>query len=205
MGEYATDTMTGERVKIGTCEDLLYLRHDQLDRVAARDRSESAPREHLDVYRFRFPWPDEDGTAPGQFDNPFRSLGVHVDPCQQIEHRTRQFKGDGGYLVMLPCPEARADETPATFQHNGYQGPVKITGQAVRNGNLALICECNGCGATYHLPTWEDAAPVVLALVERALEELKRPTPDESRAKWYRTIADRIRAGYKDAPAEVAA
>lgn len=55
MGEYAT-TLTGEHVKIGTCESLYYLRPDQLDQLEPGSRK--AVLDHANVYRFRFPFPD---------------------------------------------------------------------------------------------------------------------------------------------------
>ncbi|HXK37027.1 MAG TPA: hypothetical protein VJ553_05605, partial [Candidatus Paceibacterota bacterium] len=64
MGEYA---MFGEReIKIGTCEDMYYLRADQVQSVRktrAGHTNVSDP-DVLKVVRFRFPWPDEDGKEP---------------------------------------------------------------------------------------------------------------------------------------------
>lgn len=39
MGEYAKSNKDGEIVKIGTCEDMYYLRADQLEEITAIDHS----------------------------------------------------------------------------------------------------------------------------------------------------------------------
>jgi hypothetical protein len=95
MGEFAR--YGGERIKIGTCENMYYLRADQRFRVAALcgnvDPVRDAP--HL---RFRFPFPDEDHVAPGAFDRYDRAIGLYgVDVPTDIEHGSVQFTAHTGY------------------------------------------------------------------------------------------------------------
>jgi hypothetical protein len=68
MGEYGT--YLGNNIKIGTCEDMYYLRADQRHLVKA------AALHDLTDIRFRFPFPDEDHRQPGDFDDYDRGLTV---------------------------------------------------------------------------------------------------------------------------------
>lgn len=219
MGEYMKDRATGERIKVGTCEELLYLRFDQLDAVAPC--GDANPHEHLDVYRFRFPWPDEDGIAPGMHSDPFRELGIYgVSVPAEVPHRETQFTAPG-YNVMLPCPEGpgfvespgiegAGRQTPGgalQYHRNGNPGPVRIVGQAVRHGRLVLICRCGGCKVTYNVPTIEEAEPTLAALRRRADQERREwerarlrdaDLPERCHAvEWWEAVADRIAAGYE--------
>lgn len=61
MGEYAKRKKDGVEVKIGTCNELFYLRHDQLSDVEYSYNG-------LNCF-FRIPNPDEDGIEAGDFKN----------------------------------------------------------------------------------------------------------------------------------------
>ncbi len=193
MGEYAR--YNGQRIKIGTCEDLYYLRASQLPLIQP-ERGEADPRTNASkaVYRFRFPWPDEDVVAPGAFDNPFRSVALwNVTAPPDLKHDAVQFVAQAGYNVSLPCPEGPMKIEGLKVHRNGFSGPVKIVQQAYRNGVLALICECGGCGAKYNLPTIQDAEPIIVACRAEADAADKR---NDGAGKWWHAIADRIAAGY---------
>jgi len=195
MGEYAE--FNGREIKVGTCEDLYYLRADQAGRVrkTRAGHTNLADPDVLKVVRFRFPWPDEDGTEPGAFEAYGRSIPLSgLQPPADVDHLTVQFSARAGYLVSLPCPEGPSSHG-LKIHRNGFAGPVRIVQQAYRGGNLAVICECGGCGARYNLPTLEDAAPVISAC---RVEANKRPE-DEGHAKFWGAIADRIEAGYASA------
>jgi hypothetical protein len=209
MGEYGL--VGGERVKLGTCEDMYYLRADQVGLVTAEQGSlDPADPEVQAEIRFRFPWPDEDGVQPGAFDPFYRAVGVYgVQPPTGVEHRSVQFVAQAGYLVSLPCPEGPfQDKTGAPIglivHRNGFPGPVKIVQQAYRGGNLAVICQCGGCGARYNLPTLVEAEPVIVACRAKA-DQLAhqhrvgahRDTPMDGAVAWWHGVADRIAAGYK--------
>jgi hypothetical protein len=188
MGEYAT--YNGHNVKIGTCEDLLYLRADQRHLIVPESGLV------LDVYRFRFPFPDEDAVAPGDFDNPFRGVSLYgVDVPEEIEHGRVQFVAGVGYNVMLACPLSEDGRNSGlAFHANGFAGPVKIVQQAFRDGVLVTVCECGACGSKYRLPALADAEPLIVACRSEA-DRFERDG-DISRATWWHAIADRITAGY---------
>ena len=204
MGEYAK--FNGERVKIGTCEDMYYLRADQRHLIET-ERGNVDVFEDAAAIRFRFPFPDEDHIQPGTFEDYGRAIPVHgLTVPDEVEHHSIQYHNDRGFLVSLPCPESKEPQ-PAQIHRNGYAGAVRIVQQRFWNGLLVLVCECGGCGVKYRYETLEQAQPVIDACRAEAMETgperwnkgsygADHPRIDESRTKWWRTIADRIEAGY---------
>jgi hypothetical protein len=204
MGEYAT--FEGERIKIGTCEDMYYLRADQVGRLSRSD---------VDGYwsevRFRFPFPDEDDIEPGAFRDHDRSVSAWgLEPPAELDHHAMQFGSTypgPGVLVMLPCPFSEAGKASGTrYMFNGFAGAVRIVQQRIWEGRLALVLECGACGARYRCPTFEDAEPVVVACRAQAdrLQHLANVDPrgnhEDGQVGWWHAIADRITAGYASPP-----
>ena len=195
MGEYAKLIGSGEEVKIGTCEDMLYLRFDQRHQVwPQRGNVDPTRADELAVIRFRFPWPDEDNIAPGAFRDSDRKLAIHVPSPPEVEHSTVQFVArEQGYLVSLPCPEGPNQIEGVRIGRNGFAGPTFLVQQAVRNGRLVAIMQCV-CGRRYNLPTIIDAEPYISDLHQKA--EWATRDKDESRARFYTEVARRFREGY---------
>lgn len=203
MGEYAT--YCGDRVKIGTCEDMYYLRADQVRQLDGSDIGS-----HWDAVRFRFPFPDEDQTEPGGFRDYDRSVPAWgVEPPAELEHRSIQFKAnypDRGILLSLPCPFSEEGKASSIrYQFNGFAGAVRIVQQRIWEGHLVLVAECGACSARYRYPTFADAEPVVVACRAQADRlqreaELARPPRTDGQVAWWHTIADRITAGYLNPP-----
>jgi hypothetical protein len=222
MGEYAY--YHGERVKIGTCEDLGYLRADHVPLLSTRDRHDTNVMEALDVFRFRFPWPDEDHMAPGDYDNMDRSVGLHgAKVLDGLDHYSVQFKSThpDHYLVSLPCPEDSASDFKGfRIARNGFSGSVHIAQQRVWGNRLVLVARCGGCGTAYRLETLEQAESIIEECREKAAREVRdlelqnnrehaagRPGYDPERnagAKFWTAIADRIVAGYTNPPEWIA-
>lgn len=194
MGEYAT--YLGDHIKIGTCEEMLYLRAGQAGMVRPVAGSVDPCRDAA-MLRFRFPWPDEDHIPPGGFDDPLRVLEVwrlNRHPVA-FDHGTVQFGASVGYAVDLPCPES---PTPATHgltvnrRIGGLPTPVHLVGQRVWNGRLVAVCRCGGCRVPYRLEGLADAAVVVEAI--RAMAD-RRGVGDEEGGLLH-GVADRIELGY---------
>lgn len=197
MGEYAS--YRGQRIKIGTCEDMLYLRADQAREVFALEGNVNPISDHEHI-RFRFPWPDEDNTEPGDFDNPFRRHALWGVTVPEIEHHLVQFVNEAqGYNVCLPCPEG--PDADARVHRNGFAGSVFIVQQRWWNGLLVTVCDC-ACGARYRLETLAMAEPILVALRSQADEQTRTAernnTPGNADiARALHEIADRITAGYQ--------
>ena len=198
MGEYAK--YAGKEIKIGTCEEMYYLRFDQRhDVIPMAGSLDPTDADALKVIRFRFPFPDEDGTPPGGFDRYNRY--VHVTGATipaGVEHFGVQFKAAEGYLLSLPCPEGSGFPGGLKVWKNGWRGDVLLVQQAMRGGWLAPVFMCGGCGAKWSEPDPEAArrmfAPM-LAYAERC------EAVGDSRALYVREIVRRALAG---APAAVA-
>lgn len=213
MGEYAKIKGTGANVKIGTCEDMYYLRADQAHRVWPQHGNVDPIKDAGEI-RFRFPWPDEDRTEPGEFADPFRSMALSIPAPVSFNHSsiqfTRNYPHQGGMNVSLPCPDGPDGLPGVTIHRNGYAGEVRIVQQRAWVGRLVLVCACGSCGAKYRLETLELAEPVLVALRsmadrENAVAERNNTPGNAEVAARYHEIADRITAGYVDPPAFVAA
>lgn len=187
MGEYAK--LHGKEIKIGTCEEMYYLRYDQRFMIEPLPNSLN-PRDKaiLEVIRFRFPFPDEDKSLPGgngpNFD-PFRKLRIDDVSIEDQEHYTVQFNANNGYLVNLPCPEGK-QTNGLKIHKNGYGGAVHLCQQRVKDGLLMPVFECGGCGAKWRIENNEELKPYISSLenqIERATGESK---------EWYRKILDRM-------------
>ena len=77
MGEYLK--INGEEVKIGTCESMYYARYSQLKKLADAGHKEAATYVDPSIrILYRFPFPDEDGTNIGTYDNFAYDRGVSL-------------------------------------------------------------------------------------------------------------------------------
>src|SRR5260221_7419635 len=135
MGEYAR--YNGQEVKIGTCENMYYLRADQARKVTPLPNSVDPVKDAASI-RFRFPFPDEDSFEPGSGKfhdaNYNRSVAISgVEVPEGVEHSTIQFSSGHGYLVSLPCPES-TEGKGFTFHHNGFAGAAHIVQQRCIDG-----------------------------------------------------------------------
>lgn len=86
MGEYVK--IKGETVKIGTCEDLYYCTIAQFKKSLpdmTQEDGNAMPKDYLTdgVSRFRFPFPDEDDSEMGSFENFSRGWHVHLNRADE--------------------------------------------------------------------------------------------------------------------------
>jgi len=84
MGEYAKLKTTGENVKIGTCENMYYLRFE--------DRYKVVYDLSFDGCRFRLPFPDEDKEEIGNYREYER--GIDLIPYYDEETETYSYFDD---------------------------------------------------------------------------------------------------------------
>lgn len=191
MGEFAT--YRGASIKIGTCEDMLYLRADQIHLVTPERNSIDPARERESV-RFRFPFPDEDGVEPGQFDPPDRGVTVWgLTAPGGVDHGMVQFSHRNGYLVSLPCPEGTG-ANPFRVHRNGFGGATELVQQRFVGDALVPVLGCKGCGVRWRLETPEDAEPLVRLLRDDSV----RP---RAGGGFMATLAARVESGFTGARA----
>jgi hypothetical protein len=211
MGEYAT-TPDGTTIKMGTAERMFGLRITDVFDVTP-DRHSLNPAHVAEHLVFRFPFPDEDGkitTGYGHHDRAQIAPGQAAPP-EAITHRSVQFKSPDhrpGFLVNLPCPEGPQPENGPLIHRNGYVPGVRIVGQRIWNGHVALVAACGGCGAKYRYEELEDVEPLLASILD-ATANLRRQAKaydaqgDADYAARWETIAARIREGYENPPAWV--
>ena len=194
MGEYAL--FNGESIKIGTCEDMYYLRFDQRHMVTPVEGNVDPVKDAAEL-RFRFPFPDEDDKEPGDFSDHDRAVTVNCTlPCmaEKVNHRSIQFHATG-MNVCLPCPDGTESIAGVRIHKNGYRGNVRISQQRLVDDRLLLICQCGSCGAAFRLPTLDEAQPVIDAL--RAIAERSNEKPVTG---FHYAMSHRIMAGYMATP-----
>jgi hypothetical protein len=107
-GEYAF--YGGRRIKIGTGEEMYLLRAGEVHLLQPDPGSSVDPARDAARLLFRFPWPEEDGTAPGGDRSRLFGLTLHECPWRRRcrhhhEGHNLYFQGwAGGVLVpVLRC------------------------------------------------------------------------------------------------------
>lgn len=105
MGEYATRKSDGVEVKIGTCESMYYLRHE--------DQSKVTYQYFEHGLRYRLPFPDEDSVAVGEYPDHERGLRLYKTdengwsegfiPDGDLEPGLIQLTHPSGLLVNVKC------------------------------------------------------------------------------------------------------
>ncbi len=193
MGEYAR--YNGREIKIGTCESMYYLRADQARLVEPLAGSVDPVRERAEI-RFRFPFPDEDGTEPGCFEDHDKGLripGGWTIPSEYEHDGSVQFKDTAelGYLLSVPCPESAAfaerfGETLKVHK-NGWRGGYVVKQQRYIGEELWTVVACSSCGCAWRLPA-ELAETVACAFAEEAVRQEWRVTWEQDEAgEWRHT------------------
>ena len=111
MGEYAKLKSTSEEVKIGTCENMYYLRFE--------DRHKVIYDYSFTGYRFRLPFPDEDNIGIGNYNEYDRGIDLipHYDEDIELtsyfddiykahyqDHKGLiQLKHESGIMINAAC------------------------------------------------------------------------------------------------------
>jgi hypothetical protein len=211
MGEYAKHN--GKSIKIGTCEQMYYLRADQVHLITPEPNSVNPQlKSTAEQIRFRFPFPSEDGTEPGGFEDHGRAHFVSgAEVPDGVDHGslqfTRNYPAAGGVILSTPCPLSKEGKASGLkFHFNGYSGDVGIHSQRLVDGQLKLVCKCGGCGALWRMDTLEDCRGVLDSLEStaasldhrnRIANEAPGAVQCKSSGDYYREIARRIVAGYE--------
>lgn len=197
MGEYAL--YNNNEIKIGTCEQMYYLRADQVQNIHSLPNSVNPRRrEQAESIHFRFPFPGEDAIQPGSFENYNKGVAVYgLEPPDGVEHTTLQFTRNypqtGGILLSTPCPESKEGKVSGLrFVYNGYSGKVEIHSQRLQHDQLCLVLRCGSCGALWREDSLEDAQ----AVIDRCRTIAADLPEDDSRRMFWIEIARRIENGY---------
>ncbi len=155
MGEYALNRKN-EEVKIGTCENMYYLRYEQRYDVKPMPGNVD-PVKQAHLLHFRLPFPDEDGTPPGEYADfsrcqPLGEVKIDLEPGEIIINHKY------GLQIKFPCyhgkqlPKAGGDFTVTSFTAYPYMALVfiKPTPKGVKP-----VIECLACGSMW-LTDWRE-------------------------------------------------
>lgn len=204
MGEYAR--YNGHSVKIGTCENMYYLRADQRHAVVPEANSVD-PVQDKGSIRFRFPWPDEDNIRPGDFSDYDRAVTIpdlaHPDDVEHGDVVFRSSYPTDAFTLSVPCPLSRegknwADKAGVAPRDVKGLGAVQLVQQKYVRGSWVVVMRCAACGTRYRLETLEDVAPV-LAAIDALLS--RRTSEDCAKEReFWRVVRERIVAGYVVTP-----
>jgi hypothetical protein len=166
MGEYAK--FSGESVKIGTCEEMYYLRLNQRRLVEHEDGNVDVNGPEVYELRFRFPWPDEDAVEPGGFQQYERAVDVgDYQPPEGVNHSP--MRNGVGYE---DCPKPSVLLTQVKLLTDGRAVPVLM---------------CGGCKAK-----WREEDPEQIAFIAQCLrDEGERLEKQE----FYDEVAGRLLLG----------
>jgi hypothetical protein len=150
MGEYAIRISDRERIKIGTCEEMMYLRYEDRDRVRPESGSVNVIQYATEL-RFRLPFPEEDHLKPGEYH------------CDRHVELAEEFKGvisgePNGSNHGVDGQNHRGDR-PCTAEKPRY----KLTSIGPRDpGNgvpeVRPMVQCMSCGRVWN-HDWEHVFP----------------------------------------------
>jgi hypothetical protein len=181
MGEYAN--YQGNRIKIGTCEDMLYLRYE--DRHLMQWQHGNLDAANTTGLRWRLPFPDEDGCGPGSYTDPFRGIRLWKgnewfrSPALAENPGTIQMVHDCGYMANVPCYHGEklpTVEAPGVTIHwNGKAGGFYDLVQVKNTVDGVLpVIRCRFCHDAWR-STWAEVLewipdPVLRARLEKHAE-----------------------------------
>lgn len=210
MGEYIL--LDGQPFKVGTCEDLYYVRFDDLAAWVASGRATHhalggnlPPADYLrGSFRFRFPFPDEDQIGPPYGDNYPRAVTVHAPAgfYAGVEHYTVSVRVNpnrgsfppgqpapwdwAGVNAAVPCPLS-----PAFDPEHAAPLPVacivNIAQQRPCMGCLWVVCTCPYCGAKFRLDR-DDAGALAAHVLANKPDELTRGIVERMMAGYDRQV-----------------
>ena len=179
MGEYAR--LGKHDVKIGTCENMYYLRFDDRHKVRHIPGNVDPARE-LDL-RWRLPFPDEDNVLPGGYDEYDRGLRLwrNVKGANGREHSedfsfdedlspgTLQMTHPCGLLVNVPCHHGAKlpDLGGAKVFWNGRGHFYELAFVKNTREGVFPIIRCRACGNMWR-SEWDKVLPFVADEVMRS-------------------------------------
>jgi hypothetical protein len=178
MGEYAIRKSDEQEIKIGTCEDMYYLRFEDRFKVRALSGNVN-PATDASGLRFRLPFPDEDNVIPGEYEEYNRSVPLvrhssfgsdrFTDDSIASDAGIIQLTHPSGLLVNVPCyhgvklPDVGKD-CKVFWNGKGYSlalyqlRPIRVANDSgVERYQVFPVVHCIHCGHAWRY-TWADIA-----------------------------------------------
>jgi hypothetical protein len=171
MGEYAKRISDGNEIKMGTCEEMLYLRFEDRGKISALPGSVNVNDPHLaGQLLYRLPYPDEDGILPGDYKDPFRALRLYDKDGNEFKDEsltarpgTVQLRHEkSGLLLNVPCyhgmklPEVAAP-MKAFWNGKGWSFELAFLRAVLEDNRLRLypVIQCRHCRLAWR-SAWSD-------------------------------------------------
>lgn len=199
MGEYATRIKDGERVKLGSCEDLFYCRWNQ--RYDVTDFPGTMERRF-----WHLPFPDEDYIPVGDFEdyegwkrNYYSAL--HQSFAEKLKEEENIMAKPGsvtlrheesGLQVRIPCfhgiklPDNIGD---CAVTWNGYCFPVRMAAVKNYEKELRIVAGCTACGRIWSF-SFDEIQQYILSY------EMRMRLLKSCQAYWNDTHPDDEPSGY---------
>ena len=216
MGEYLK--VNGKEIKLGTCESMYYVRLQQLQEIEALGIAEQVAgnenvSDYLDPangYRYRFPFPEEDHTPAGDYENYDKGFAVVVDQKtapqlysflhgEEWEHSTicHSCNVGGAYNVniILPCPLSHDFPKDVKMSSGGPSNVIEIVQLKQVDGEVWTVIRCGYCKAAIRID--KDGGTELAATLNAYADSMGKFKGEESRVEYYREVARRVMAGYK--------
>jgi len=152
MGEYAIRKSDNSDIKIGTCDNMYYLRMEDKDKVDYDGSWKNA--------FFRLPFSDEDDILPGGYLDYNRHVVLYNFECKECGDNpgTTQLKSNHGMLLNVPChhgeklPENTGD-IKAFF--NGKGPHYALYRIKIKDNKIIGLFGCMECGEKWTIPLEE--------------------------------------------------
>jgi len=178
MGEYAIRQSDGEQIKIGTCENMYYLRFEDRYKVT-KDPHSLDPTTTTGLY-WRLPFPDEDDLRPGDYKDYARGFRLYKtrkpEPSGFAGHDDfapseiadnpgiMQLHNESGLLVNVKCYHGiklPSESTDFKVCWNGKSWHTELA--SIKNcadGTLRPVVHCRFCRHAWSFE-WAEVLPFV--------------------------------------------
>lgn len=168
MGEYAERKIDGQKIKIGTCENMYYIRYD--DRHKVRPDNNSLDCSEEKNLFWRLPFPDEDNILVGGYKDSFRALRLYDKNsvnfrCEELAKKpgNMQLTHESGLLVNVTCyhgeklPESSGDFKPCWNGKSWDYELESMKNHETKDGVIELkpIVKCRHCRSIWRFD-WDD-------------------------------------------------
>ncbi len=183
MGEYAKRRSDGERVKIGTCADMYYIRFEDRFKVSELPGNVNLASDvEVSSLRFRLPFPDEDHLRPGDYQDyhRFEPLYGEYEMPADVESSRFQMHHESGLLLSVPCFHGvrLPDKPDGWYVHwNGKKASAVLSSVRAafdEAGTLRLypVVRCQWCNEQWR-ESWERIWPLLSKEFQRVCDQYR--------------------------------
>ena len=176
MGEYAVRKSDNERVKIGTCESMYYLRYEDREKVDKESNSIN-PATEKELF-WRLPFPDEDNVSIGEYDPFQRGYRLYQTIKENGKEYHQDFEGpdtvdspgtiqlkhtDSGLMFNVNCYHGiklpkETDEIKPFWNGKGWFFELVFI-KNTENGIVPIV-QCRHCHRMWRY-SWEEILPYI--------------------------------------------